>query len=484
MRSLRVFLAAGLAMSLLASGCGVGVLPGASPRATFGARGADAGTLAELKRAAAPLRTVDPSGDRDELAPLLKAFAGSRLVGLGEATHGTSEFFRMKHRLVRHLVETQGFTVFAIEDGVGAAEALNAYIQRGEGDVRAILAAGMFVWNTEEMVSLVEWMRGYNRQRGGKKPLAFAGFDMQSPTYEMAYVKERIADLGPDAQSTVEKSYIFLENLFLYLLIPKANKATVLADLKAVVALIDKQRAAIERRTSPAEFRKLRHYAMNVVRAADHYLHVDPLKPMQDPAESARMFAKRDLGMAENVQYLANDAYAGQKVILWAHNGHVGNYDRYSGLDEAVTMGHHLKKAFGAGYYPLGFAFHRGQVTGIANFGQPVGTFSLAPAGPASAEAFFKASGQPRFFLDMRGLPAGGALGAYLSAEQPFRNVGYMIPQDVKEDPFTRPTRLKTAYDGLLFVEESRPSRHLGTAPALESVEERKQPLRLPALAI
>jgi erythromycin esterase len=131
-----------------------------------------------IRSHAVALKTVDAGKGFDDLRPLKAMIGDARIVALGEATHGASEFFRMKHRLVEFLNAEMGFTVFSIEAPMPDAYALNDYVLDGKGDPRELLKPlSGWHWNAQEILEFVEWMRRYNRT--AKVPLQFTGFDMQ-----------------------------------------------------------------------------------------------------------------------------------------------------------------------------------------------------------------------------------------------------------------------------------------------------------------
>lgn len=136
--------------------------------------------LAWVTQRAIPFRTEEPSTVTDDLMPLKQVIGDARIVALGEGTHGTREFFKMKHRLTQFLAQEMGFTVFAIEANMPEARRVNAYVLRGEGDPRQALAGMYFwTWNTQEVLDMIEWMREYNAS--GARRIEFWGFDMQTP---------------------------------------------------------------------------------------------------------------------------------------------------------------------------------------------------------------------------------------------------------------------------------------------------------------
>lgn len=126
------------------------------------------------------------------MAPLKKIVGDARIVALGEATHGTREFFQLKHRMLEFLVTQMGFSIFAIEANMPEAYRLNDFVLKGEGDP-AKLIKGMYVWlwDTQEVLAMVLWMREYNRSGNGH--VEFTGFDMQTPTVANENVRDFVA---------------------------------------------------------------------------------------------------------------------------------------------------------------------------------------------------------------------------------------------------------------------------------------------------
>jgi erythromycin esterase len=125
------------------------------------------------------LLSFNPTENTTDFLQIDSIFKNKRLIGLGECTHGTSEFTSMRHRIFKYLVENHGFNTIFIEADYGATIRLNAYIN-GENDTldNALNEILYFAWRTEEMKTLVEWMREYNQNSPIK--IQFIGCDMQS----------------------------------------------------------------------------------------------------------------------------------------------------------------------------------------------------------------------------------------------------------------------------------------------------------------
>ena len=150
-----------------------------------------------------PLTTTDPTAPLDDLAPLRDIGGQAELVGLGEATHGSSEIWTMKHRMVQYLVEHLGFTGFVLEVDWPIGQQLDAYVLHGTGDLHTILS--FFPWNSQEVVDTLEWMRAYNADPQHPQKLRVAGMDIQTITPAMVdhvttYVTTSAPDLLPQVQ--------------------------------------------------------------------------------------------------------------------------------------------------------------------------------------------------------------------------------------------------------------------------------------------
>src|SRR5262249_22262035 len=128
------------------------------------------------------------------------------IVALGEATHGTSEFFTMKHRLTEFLASEMGFTLFAIEANMPEAYRVNQYVLTGKGDPKELLRGMYFwTWNTQEVLDMILWMRRFNES--GKGRVQFLGFDMQFGKVAEANVRAFVAELDPGYAQELEQAY-------------------------------------------------------------------------------------------------------------------------------------------------------------------------------------------------------------------------------------------------------------------------------------
>ena len=148
----------------------------------------EAAVAAWIRSTAIRLQTVEAGHGFADLQPLKRVVGNARIVSLGEATHGTREFFQLKHRILEFLATEMGFTIFSIEANLPEAYRLNDYVLRGVGDPRQLLRGMYFwTWDTEEVLDMILWMRAFNASGRGR--VQFTGFDMQTPTVAMEIVR-------------------------------------------------------------------------------------------------------------------------------------------------------------------------------------------------------------------------------------------------------------------------------------------------------
>jgi len=162
--------------------------------------------VAWTKEKASPFSTPDAGNGFDDLTAVKAMVGSARIVGLGEGTHGTSEFFRMKHRLLEYLATEMGFTIYAVEGGMPEAYLVNDYVLNGNGDPKKLFQGMVsWEWNAQEVLDTILWMRQFNLS--GKGPLQFAGFDMQLGSTAAANVRNFVSQADPGYLPTVDSAF-------------------------------------------------------------------------------------------------------------------------------------------------------------------------------------------------------------------------------------------------------------------------------------
>lgn len=387
-----------------------------------------------IRKHAIPIDTANPIPDNDDLMPLKEMIGESRIVALGEGTHGTSEFFKMKHRIVKFLAEEMGFTVFAIEANMPEARIVNRYVLTGEGDPKKALSGLYFwTWDTSEVLAMIEWMKEYNLS--GKGRMEFFGFDMQFPDVAMTNVKEFVAKADPEFVELLDEHYRQV----------KENTQAARKDRDRSQIYFKKWQDAAKQVHEHLESRR-DFYAQFMDALEVDWAIQDALVVMQ--AAEANMLGKRsrDESMADNLDWILTHTSPDTKVVTWAHNGHVSK-----NLGTFKSMGHYLSERHGEDMVVFGFAFHTGKYTAVGKNG--INVYGTSPSEPGSVEWFLKSSGIPQLILDLRDASEEKKGARWLMQELDFRSIGAMAM-----DYAFSPRKITQEFDALIYFEKTGPS--------------------------
>jgi erythromycin esterase len=375
---------------------------------------------------AAPLASADPAAALDDLAPLHAMVAKARIVALGEATHGTREFFQLKHRVLEYMVAKEGATLFAIEANQPEARAINDYVLHGTGDAKTALRGIYFwTWNTEEVLALIEWLRAWNADPAHKQKVQFAGFDMQ--TSEVAY--KNVAD--------------YVKDPALLAPIEALGHASAPQDVKVMSnearAKLTAGLAALAKALAKAPD-DIRHDATILAQAAAMYGEPTP-------------FDARDRAMAENVGWLLDHQPKGARIVVWAHNGHISNT-----LPTFKNMGSQLRAKYKAAYVNLGFVFAQGGFQAMV--GMPpnlkLKAITVGPPRPSDTSVAFVRTTKPLLLLDLHTVPKTGPVHDWFVTKHPTREIGALF---AGEREMESPMALPELFDGVIFVASTTRAR-------------------------
>lgn len=181
------------------------IQPAAAQTNTQPASQTNQATVDWIKANAVRLQTPEAGNGFADMQPLKKIVGNARIVSLGEATHGSREFFQLKHRMLEFLASEMGFTIFSIEANMPEAYRLNDYVLNGNGDPARLLKGMYFwTWDTQEVLEMIRWMREFNKS--GKGRVQFTGFDMQTPTVAMEIVNDFVAKYDAAFLETLRKA--------------------------------------------------------------------------------------------------------------------------------------------------------------------------------------------------------------------------------------------------------------------------------------
>ncbi|MBL8843588.1 MAG: erythromycin esterase family protein [Planctomycetes bacterium] len=424
----------------------------------------DPAVLEGLRAAAWPLATVEAGHGFADLAPL-KAWVGdARIVALGEATHGTREFFQAKHRLLEYLVAECGFTQFAMEANWPESLAVNDYVLHGTGDAKRALAGLYFwTWNTEEVLALIEWMRAWNADPAHATKVQFAGVDMQVITVAARATLDYLQKAAPSLAEQQEARLTRLANLRTSS--PQhgqpgskshAQGIEEQAALDALVAAFDEEMDAWLLESSEEEWAIARQQAVVMAQAHRAGLPND---------EGLSGFEWRDRCMAENLRWLLRQGGPEARVVVWAHDGHVSR-GMAVGTQRWRNMGWHLARA--AEQHPderltmkvAGFSFATGAFQAMGGSGGGASEWRIDAPLAGSIDAAFAAAGLSRHFVDLHASPAGSAARAWLDEPRVKRGIGSVwSPEAAARNEDVAYDRWPDAFDALLFIDGTTRAR-------------------------
>ncbi|RSN56093.1 erythromycin esterase [Amycolatopsis sp. WAC 04182] len=394
-----------------------------------------------LDRAAHPLRSTEPGRNNADLRALGGMIGNAKVVGLGEATHGSHEFFTMKERVFRYLVEEKGFRAFALELSWSAGLEIDEYVQTGKGDARELAKRTLAgsPWDREEFVSLIRWMREYNRAHPGRT-VHFVGDDLGAPSVNDAFFARITGYVGqrhPADLPRLNRLYTGLrpiDDAFAYLRKPLDERLRLATQAEQAYELI--------KGLPGADARDWAEQHARFVAQTARFLAVD----LSDPQGLPTAQILRDRAMAQNVAWWQRRT--GHRVLLSAHNGHV-SYETDNPAMYPKTQGAFLRETLGRGYLPVGFSFDRGSFLSKDKALEGDWKRFSVPAAPSGSNEH--ALDQVRFedfYLDVRTAPPSAR--AWLDTARPTRTIGTQFPVD----PAT--VSLGRSYDVVIHLHDVR----------------------------
>jgi erythromycin esterase len=387
-----------------------------------------------IREKAIAVDTSDPASGHADIDPIKDVIGESRIVALGEGTHGTKEFFRMKHRIVRYLAEEMGFTVFAIEANMPEARAVNEYVLTGEGDPRKALSGLYFwTWDTSEVLAMIEWMKDFNLS--GKGRIEFYGFDMQFPDVAMINVQEFVEKADPEFSDSLKVHFKQIDEVKQKM--RKSRDRSQIDFEKWYMAAKEVHQHLADRR---------QNYAQSFDAMEVDWIIQDALVVLQGAEANMPGKRSRDESMADNLDWIFAHTAPGTKVVTWAHNGHVSK-----NLGTFRSMGSFLSERHKGDMIVFGFAFHSGEYTAVGKNG--IAVYGTSPSEPGSVEWFLKSSGIPRMILDLRAVSEAEKGSRWLMQELDFRSIGAMAL-----DYAFSPRKITGEFDALVYFEKTTPS--------------------------
>jgi erythromycin esterase len=404
-----------------------------------------------LKAHALPLATTEPGSGFRDLEPLRSIIGDARIVSLGEATHGTREFFQLKHRLIEFCVTKLGFTVIGFEAEYGATLAVNDYVLQGKGSAADVVAGmGFWTWDTEEVVALVEWVRAWNLTT--ERKVKFYGFDMQSSAAAARHLLAYLDRVAPDLAAAAERNLAplgFYHTFGAFHQLSADMRDRTFAQVKNVLDAFAAERTRWIDRSDELEWHLARQSAVVLEQYARSKL-------VDVEGDFKASFALRDRAMADNVHALLAAEGADAKAVLWAHNGHV----QRSMYFELPNMGSFLHAGPGPKPVIIGFAFNQGgfQALGVVDGEYKLAPHAVGPAPDGFVDAALAGTGIPLFALDLGRVPADSPVSRWMAGKPSQRTIGavFALKDELK---YALPADPRDNFDVLVFVERTTTAR-------------------------
>jgi erythromycin esterase len=400
-------------------------------------------------------RVQRPLRNHNDLDVLLDEIADRKVVLLGEASHGTSEFYSWRRRISERLIREKQFSFIAVEGDWPDCYTFNRYVKQlpdAGANARAVAHAfdrwPTWMWANEDVVELIEWLHDYNDGLALGERVGFYGLDVYSLWESIDAVIRYLERIDPDAATVTRRSYACFDPY--HQDVQAYARATALVptscESEAVQALIELRRKAAHYREDGADsFFNAEQNAL-VARNAERYYRAMVLGGPDS-------WNLRDTHMIETLDRLLEHYGPAAKAVVWEHNTHVGDARATdmarSGL---VNVGQLARQEWGVQeVYIVGFSSYEGSVIAGDEWGAPMERMRVPPAVRGSWEAVLHEAGPQDKLILSRDL-AGNEDAAKTRGH---RAIGVVYDPEWERAGNYVPTRLPDRYDALIHIDES-----------------------------
>lgn len=401
---------------------------------------------------------ADPIDDIDEgnIDRLLERIGDSRVVLIGEASHGTSEFYRFRARITRALIEKKGFDFVAVEADWPDASRIDHYVrhlQTPPAEWTAFSRFPTWMWRNEEVRSFVDWLREHNAEISDPdKRVAFHGLDLYSLFTSIAAVLDYLDEVDPQAAATARERYGCLtpwqSDPATYGRAAAAGRYRECEDevVATLVALINKRMEYAQQ--DGERFMDAVHNARLIANAERYYRSM-----YSGYSDSWNL---RDQHMFDTLDSLLSHGGHDTKAVIWEHNSHIGDA---SATDMSVRGQHNVgqlcREAYGDDAYLIGFGTHSGTVAAATNWDEPMEVKRVRPSLRDSWERIFHEAGIPAAMLPLRH-PASPELDRRMHETYLERAIGVIYRPDTERASHYFNARLADQFDECVWIDQTR----------------------------
>jgi erythromycin esterase-like protein len=403
--------------------------------------------------AAEPLPDID---DRT-FGEFFDRFGDARMVLLGEASHGTSEFYRARAQISRRLIELHGFNIVAVEGDWPDAATLDRYVRHRpprDGEFRAFERFPTWMWRNKEVDHFIRLLRAHNEGRPYEEMCGFYGLDLYNLSASMRAVIDFLEEQDPELARVASRRYGCLdpwaENPAAY-----GRHSLVEGYARCEVGVIQMLKDLLQKQIDcfAEECDEWLDAAANarLVKDAEAYYRV----MYYGSAESWNL---RDTHMFDTLNMILDAKGPNSKAVVWAHNSHIGNAaftDMGRERDE-LNIGQLVKEKFGARARLIGFGTHTGTVAAADDWDKPMRIKRVRPSLPDSYERMSHDSGAERFLLDLREGEVAGELRHGLMEPRLERFIGVIYRPETERWSHYSHAILPKQFDGWVWFDETQ----------------------------
>jgi erythromycin esterase-like protein len=421
--------------------------------------------------------TAEPLPDIDDptFGEFFDRYADARVVMLGEASHGTSEFYRARAAISRHLIERRGFNIVAVEGDWPDCATIDRYARHRpwrEGELRAFERFPTWMWRNREFDAFVRWLREHNQQRPYEQMCGFYGLDLYNLSASMQAVIDFLEREDPALARAAHHRYgcldPWVEEPALY-----GRNALLEGYARCEVGVVQMLKDLLQKQVDC------------FAEECDEWLDAQANARLVKDAEayyrvmyhgSAESWNLRDTHMFDTLNMILDAKGPGSKAIVWAHNSHIGNAaftDMGMNRDE-LNIGQLTKGKFGRRARLIGFGTHTGTVAAADDWDEPMRIKRVRPSLPESYERMAHDSEVPSFLLDLREGDRDERLASELMEPRLERFIGVIYRPETERWSHYSHAILPRQFDAYVWFEETEAVMPLpaevrpGEAPSVE----------------
>ena len=405
----------------------------------------------------------------DGFGPLLDQIGDARLVLIGEASHGTHEFYQTRAELTKALIVNKGFNFVAVEADWPDAYRVNQWVRHASDDLDAEAALGDFkrfprwMWRNRDVVDFLAWLRSHNAAEDAASRVGFYGLDLYSLNASIEAVLKYLRKVDPEAAERARYRYSCFEHFgedsqaYGYAATFGLSRS---CEDDVVAELLDLRRRAAEYATRDGRI------------AADEYFFAEQNARLVMNAEEyyRSMFGGRveswnlrDSHMMETLEALlarTSREVGEARAVVWAHNSHLGDA-RATQMGEAgeLNLGQLVREAYGDHSRLIGFSTHTGTVTASSNWDEPAQRKRVRPSLTGSYERLFHEVGVPQFLVRFDDRETREAL----TAQRLERAIGVIYRPETERISHYFRARLPLQFDAVFHIDVTRALEPLET---------------------